>query len=62
MSNATLQMQDFRALVNARTVGDQAFGHELGDLLHSIFDSLDKLQAQINELKQLRGGNAEPTS
>jgi hypothetical protein len=52
VSNATLQMAEFRALVNARTVGDQALWHELGDLLHSIFDELDNLRGQITALKK----------
>ena len=59
--NAVLQMQDFRALVNARTAGDQALWHELGDLLHSVFDSLDNLQSRINELKSSGGGNDPQT-
>ena len=59
MTSAMLQMQALRALIQARTVGDQALWSELADLLHSVFDSLDNLRTQINELKGESTSQAE---
>ena len=51
-SNPLVQMAEFRALINARRTDDQALWHELGDLLHSVFDSLDGVAALVKGLQR----------